>query len=165
MRTLGVPADIGCNVHQNRPVRLARESGQTAVYQFEEYETDRRHATLIAILLDTSAPLTDEILNRHDRLIGSFFTRANHEYEKRFAAEGEAVNEKVRLYAKIGAALIDAKQAGSDPFTAIEAIVPWETSQLACGKRRNWRAMPSSIRRRCSCRPLRAASTLRADVP
>jgi hypothetical protein len=107
--------------------RLAREGGQTAVYHLEEYETDRRHATLVAILLDIAATLTDEILNLHDRLIGSFFTKARHKYEKRFAAERKVVNDKVRLYAKVGAALIAAKEAGADPFQAIEAIVPWET--------------------------------------
>lgn len=75
IRELCLPPDIGHSIHQNRLLRLAREGGQTAVYQIEEYETDRRHATLIAILLDTSATLTDEILNLHDRLIGSFFTK------------------------------------------------------------------------------------------
>jgi Transposase and inactivated derivatives, TnpA family len=97
IRSLGLPEGIGRTIHQNRLLRLAREAGQTAVYQLEEYETDRRHATLVAILLDTAATLTDEILNLHDRLIGSFFTKAKHKYEKRFAADGKAVNEKVRL--------------------------------------------------------------------
>lgn len=36
-----------------------------------------------------------------------------------------AVNEKVRLYAQIGEALITAKACGSDPFGAIEQILPW----------------------------------------
>ncbi len=126
IRALGLPPDIGRAIHQNRLLRLAREGGQTAVYRIEEYETDRRHATLVAIMLDTAATLTDEILNLHDRLIGSFFTKAKHKYEKRFAAEGKAVNDKVRLYARIGAALIAAKEAGDDPFRAIEAIVPWD---------------------------------------
>ncbi|WP_175165385.1 hypothetical protein [Paraburkholderia fynbosensis] len=68
-------------------LRLAGEGGQTAVYQIEECETDRRHATLVAILRDTAATPTDEIPNPRDRLIGSFFTKAKHKYEKRFAAE------------------------------------------------------------------------------
>jgi hypothetical protein len=72
----------------------------------------------VAILLDTPATLTDEILNLHDRLIG-FFTKAKHKSEKRFAADGKAVNDKVRLYAKVGAALIAAKETGEDPFRAI----------------------------------------------
>jgi len=35
----------------------------------------------------------------------------------------------VRLYSLIGRALLDAKQSGSDPFAAIEAVIPW---QLFC---------------------------------
>jgi hypothetical protein len=126
IRELGLPPDIASTIHQNRLLQLAREGGQTAVDQIEEYEADRRHATLIAILLDTSATLTDEVLNLHDRLIGSFFTKAKHKYEKRFTSDGKTLNEKVRLYAKIGEALIEAKKEKSDPFKAIEAVVPWD---------------------------------------
>jgi hypothetical protein len=32
----------------------------------------------------------------------------------------------VRLYSRIGRALLDVKQSGNDPFAAIEAIIPWE---------------------------------------
>ena len=32
----------------------------------------------------------------------------------------------MRLYWRIGRALVDAKQSGSDPFAAIEAIIPWD---------------------------------------
>lgn len=82
IRALALPADISRNVHQNRLLRLAREGAQTAVYQIAEYEVDRRHAMLVAILIETAATLTDEILDLHDRLIGSFFTKAKHKYEK-----------------------------------------------------------------------------------
>ena len=30
------------------------------------------------------------------------------------------------MYAKVGTALIEAKEAHVDPFAAIEAVVPWE---------------------------------------
>jgi hypothetical protein len=126
IRALELPVDIGRNVHQNRLLRLAREGAQTAVYQIEEYETERRHAMLVAILIDATATLTDEILDLHDRLIGSFFNKAKHKFEKTFAESGKAVNDKVRLYAKVGAALIEAKQNNADAFAAIESVVPWE---------------------------------------
>jgi hypothetical protein len=35
------------------------------------------------------------------------------------------LNDKVRLYAKIGSALIAAKEAKIDPFAAIEGVIPW----------------------------------------
>ena len=97
VRALGLPADLGNTVHQNRLLRLAREAAQTAAHQIEEYEAGRRYATLVAIALDTMATLTDEIIDLNDRLIGSFFTRARNRFAKDFAESGKAINDKVRL--------------------------------------------------------------------
>lgn len=62
IRALDLPVGLGQAVHQNRLLRLAREGGQTAAYQIEKYEANRRYATLVAIALDTAATLTDEIV-------------------------------------------------------------------------------------------------------
>jgi hypothetical protein len=43
-----------------------------------------------------------------------------------FQEAGKAINEKVRLYAQVGQALIEAKDGGSDPFEAIERVMSWE---------------------------------------
>jgi hypothetical protein len=105
---------------------MAREGGQTAVYQLKEYEADRRHATLAALMIETGATLTDEALDLHDRLIGSFFTKSKDKYERTFAEQGKAINDKVRLYAKVGSALVAAREQGRDPYAAIEAVISWE---------------------------------------
>ena len=78
-------------------------------------------------MIETAATLTDETLDLHDRLIGSFFTKSKNKYERAFAEQGKAINDKVRLFAKVGAALVAAREQGRDPFAAIEAIVSWET--------------------------------------
>ena len=126
VRALDLPADLGRDVHQNRLLRLAREGAQTAVFQLQEYGPLRRYATLVAILLDTMATLTDETLDLHDRLIGTFFSKVRSKYDREFAADCRALNDKIRLYAKIGSALIAAKEAKTDPFAAIEDVIPWE---------------------------------------
>lgn len=59
-------------------------------------------------------------------MVGSAFAKAKRAYEVSFQESGKAINEKVRLYAQIGQALIKAKEADIDPFTAIEQIVSWE---------------------------------------
>lgn len=41
-----------------------------------------------------------------------------------------AIIEKVRLYAPIGKALIDARSSGVDAFTAIEAVMSWAKFEL-----------------------------------
>jgi len=36
-----------------------------------------------------------------------------------------SINEKVRLYARVGQALIEPRSSGGDVFAAIEAVLPW----------------------------------------
>ena len=126
IRALHLSPGISRRVHQNRLLQIAREAAQTAVYQLKEYEPDRRHGTLVALMIESAATLTDEILDLHDRLIGSFFTKSKDKYERAFAEQGKAINEKVRLYAKVGAALVAAREQGRDPYAAIEEIVSWD---------------------------------------
>ena len=122
LRQIGLSDEIGRVVHQNHLLRLAREGAQTTVYHLKDFEVELRHATLVAILLDTQSTLIDEILDMHDRMIGSAFAKAKRSYETSFQEAGKAINEKVRLYAKVGQALIRAKEAGNDAFMAIEQI-------------------------------------------
>jgi hypothetical protein len=61
------------------------------------------------------------------RVIGSFFTKSKNKYERAFAEQGKAINDKDRLYAKVGAALVEAREQGNDPFAAIEAVVAWDS--------------------------------------
>lgn len=73
---------------------------------------------MVALLIETSATVTDEILDLHDRLIGSFFTKSKNKYERAFAEQGKAIHDKVRLYARVGAALLVARDEGKDAFQA-----------------------------------------------
>jgi hypothetical protein len=44
----------------------------------DDLEITRRHATLLAIVLEAKATLIDEIVDIHDRIIGTLFNRAKH---------------------------------------------------------------------------------------
>ena len=54
------------------------------------------------------------------------FSKAETRHARAFQADGRAINEKVRLYARIGTALIAAREGGQDPYEAITAVIPWE---------------------------------------
>jgi Domain of unknown function (DUF4158) len=49
---LGLSLEAGYKLHQNRLLQLAREAGQIAVFQLNEYEQARRHATLVALMIE-----------------------------------------------------------------------------------------------------------------
>jgi len=127
IREVKLPANLGQAFHQSRLAQLAREGAQMSAQHLRDLENRRRHATLIAVLLDTEATITDQILDMHDRIIGRMFNEAKRKHEQGFAESGKANNEKVRLYVRVGHALIDARQKGLDPYAAIESVVAWDS--------------------------------------
>jgi len=126
LRALNLPDGVERQVHQNRLLKLAREGAQMTSQHLRDLEPTRRYATLVAVALEARATLTDEIIDLNDRIIGTLFSRAKRSHEQQFQQSGRAINEKVRLYGKIGSALLAAKQSGSDPFAAIESVISWE---------------------------------------
>lgn len=126
LHALWLPDGLAYAIHQNRLLKLAREGGQMTAQHLRDLEPARRYATLVAVILDTRATLIDEIIDLHERFMASLFSQAKRTHADRFQESGKAINDKVRLYSRIGRALLDAKQSGDDPFAAIEAIIPWE---------------------------------------
>lgn len=124
IRDLALPGGLEHAIHQNRLLKFAREGGQMTAQHLRDLEPSRRFATLIAVILDTRATLIDEIIDLHDRFMGSLLSKAKRNHADRFQQSGKAINHKVQLYSRIGRALLEAKQSGCDPFAAIEAIIP-----------------------------------------
>jgi len=84
----------------------------------------------VAITLELGATLTDQAADLFERLVGTMFSKAETRHARAFQDDGRAINEKVRLYARVGAALIAAREAGRDPFEAITTVIPWERFRL-----------------------------------
>jgi hypothetical protein len=126
VRAIGIEPGRGYLVHQARLGQLAREAGRTSVQHVAAYERQRRHATLVATTLDLGASLTDQAIDLFERLIGAMFRKAEGRHARDFRADARAINEKVRLYARVGAALITAQADQQDAFAAIAAVIPWE---------------------------------------
>jgi hypothetical protein len=123
---LNLPAGIERQVHQNRLLKIAREGCQMTPADLARFEPQRRYATLVAVAIEGTATVTDEIIDLHDRIIGKLFNAAKHKHQEQFQASGKSINEKVWLYGRIGQALLEAKQSGRDPFAAIEAVLSWD---------------------------------------
>jgi TnpA family transposase len=125
VRALGIEPERTTRVHQNYWLKLAREGGQSTVQHLWELEPLRRYATLTALVLELTATLTDEAINMFEHLVGQMFKKSERTHADRFHASGKSINEKVRLYARVGQALIEARSSGDDVFAAIEAVLPW----------------------------------------
>jgi hypothetical protein len=125
-QALDLPSEIERLVHQNRLLKIAREGGQMTPADLARFEPQRRHATLVALAIEGMATVIDEIIDLHDRILGKLFNDAKKKHQQQFQASGKAINAKVRLFGRIGQALIEARQNGGDPFTAIETVMPWD---------------------------------------
>jgi TnpA family transposase len=125
-QALDLPPGIERLVHQNRLLKIAREGGQMTPADLAKFEPQRRYATLVALAVEGIATVTDEIIDLHDRILGKLFNAARHKHQQQFQASGKAINAKVRLYGRIGQALLEAKRSGRDPFEAIEAVMTWD---------------------------------------
>jgi TnpA family transposase len=126
LQDLDLPVGIERQVHQNRLLKIAREGGQMTPADLGKFEPERRYATLVALAIEGMATITDEIIDLHDRIVGTLFNRAKRNHEQKFQESGKSINDKVSLYGRIGRALIEAKQSGGDPFVAIESVISWD---------------------------------------
>jgi len=123
VQALGIDAGRGHLVHQARLAQITREAARVTVQHVADYERQRRHATLVAIALDLQANLTDQAISLFDGLVGSMFRRAEGRQARAFQADARAINDKVRLYARVGGAVIAARKGKQDAFEAITASV------------------------------------------
>uniref|UniRef100_B8HZ41 Transposase Tn3 family protein n=1 Tax=Cyanothece sp. (strain PCC 7425 / ATCC 29141) TaxID=395961 RepID=B8HZ41_CYAP4 len=123
---LDLPAGINQQVHQNRLLKIARESGQMTPADLAKFGAQHRYAALVAQALEGTATVTDEIIDLHDHIFGKLLNAAKNKHQQQFQASGKAINDKVRLYGCIGQALLEAKENGADPFAAIESVLPWD---------------------------------------
>jgi TnpA family transposase len=125
LRGLGIPAAWSARLHQNRLVQIAREGANTDVTHLRAFASERRYATLVACVLDAMTVLTDEALEMHERFLSKQFKKAERKHLGTFQENGRAINDTLKRYAALGRALITAKAQDTDPFAAVEKVIPW----------------------------------------
>ena len=67
-------------MHQNRLLKIAREGGQMTPADLMKFERERRYATLVALAVEGTATVTDEVIDLHDRILGQLFSTAKHKH-------------------------------------------------------------------------------------
>ena len=126
LRTVGLDPACTEAVHPERLRKLAREGGRFSAQHLRALSPLRRRATLVATVLDTITRLTDDGVALFDRAVGRMFRRAEAREEQAVLRDARAVNDKVRLFAKLGTALIEANRHGTDLGVAVAHSIGWE---------------------------------------
>lgn len=113
-------------IHPNRLRQLSRLGSKYEPHSFRRFEENKRYAMLSVYLYDLSQTLIDLAIEIHDRQINILLSKGRKEQEEIQKKNGKSLNEKIIQFADIGAALIKAKNEGLDPFTTLEAVMPWD---------------------------------------
>ena len=129
LRKVRLKPAIAEGVHPERLRKLAREGARFTAQHLRDLSPLRRRATLVATVLDTAIRLTDDGVALFDRAVGRMFRRAEAREEEAVLRDARAVNDKVRLLARLGTTLIEAKADGADLDGAVADSVGWD--QLA----------------------------------
>ncbi len=126
LRTVGIESARADRVSQGRRTQLAREGQRATAQHLLELEPPRRHATLVATVVDLSETLTDGAMNMFERLIARMFNKAERRRSEDIQRDARTMYEKVLLYARVGRGVIEARAGGADPYHAIERCVGWD---------------------------------------
>jgi hypothetical protein len=119
-------ATVTEGVHPERLRQLAREGARLTAQHLAALSLERRRAILVATVLDTAVRLTDDAVGLFDRLMGRLFVRAERREEAALVRDKRAINDKVRLLARLGDALIAARDENRDPLAAVAGVIGWE---------------------------------------
>ena len=125
-RALDLPWQTARLVHRNRLLKLAREGASMTSADLAKFEARRRYATLFAMSVEGMATVTDEIVELHDRIIGRLLRAAKNRHDASTLASRTAVTALMRTHARLGEALLQARDSGEEPFSVIEKIIGWD---------------------------------------
>lgn len=119
VRGLGMPPENAGRVHEDRLQQFVREGHASDAYQLGRYSEHRRHAILVAAVLDLETRLTDAVLDMADKLIGGLFAKARNAARRRYAASASDVGRLMRLFHGTIEALASAQESDDDAFDAV----------------------------------------------
>ena len=126
LKRTGIPEELGRSIHQNRLQSLAREAVRLTPQFLSRTAPERRYSLLVAFTLETIAKLTDQVLAMHERMVQQMMRRGEDTQGESLSRNGRVIHDKVRLLARVGKALVNARNEKKDPFAAMDAVVHWD---------------------------------------
>jgi hypothetical protein len=126
LRAIGLDPRLADGVHPERLRQLAQEGARLSAQHLTGLRPARRHAVLVATVLETTRLRIDDAVLMFDRIIGRQFRRAERRAEAALKRDRRTINAKIQLFARLGETLIEARRSGEDALDAVEAIVGWD---------------------------------------
>lgn len=125
VRALGIPRLARSAVPVPTFDRVAAEGQRITIQHLRDLTDVRRRATLVALVLHLEIALTDAALSMFDKMMGGLARKAERRTTETAAATFGEMQGQLRLLAKAGRAVVQAHEADTATFDAVEASVGW----------------------------------------
>lgn len=122
---LGLSPDILADVPPHRIARLRRQGERYFADGLRDITCDRRLAILAVCVVEWSAAIADAVIETHDRIVGRAWRDAKKLCDARIADARPSLQETLRSFKYIGAALLEAKGDGASLDAATETACGW----------------------------------------
>ena len=125
LRALGLSPDILDGIPPHRITRLRRQGERYFADGLRDISSDRRLAILAVCAIEWTAAIADAVIETHDRIVGKTWRDAKKLCDAQIAEARSSLQETLRSFKDLGAALLEAKGDGTSLDLATETACGW----------------------------------------
>ncbi len=125
LRQIGIADDRRKTIHANRYGVIAREAKILHARELGRLSIERRHATLVAFVIERQAALTDLAIETFGKLVGGARRKAETTRKDRLLQQAPALATVAEAHRQLGLALLEAHKTGADLAAAVAATLGW----------------------------------------
>lgn len=132
---------------QPRMAQMAREGVRFTAQAFQQMSGKRRYATMVAMLRELQATLTDAALAMFRSLVARVNLRARKRLEETIAASADQGRERLARIADVLDALATTAKRGGEVVSAVTSVAPLDVivADAALLRRNTTRAKPNVV--------------------
>lgn len=125
LQALDMSPEILADVPPHRVTRLRRQGERYFADGLRDITSDRRLAILAVCATEWAAAIADAVVETHDRIVGKTWRDAKKLCDTRITDARSSLQETLRSFKGLGAALLEAKGDGASLDAATEAACGW----------------------------------------
>lgn len=126
LQEINLSPDILSGIPPHRVSRLQRQGERYFADGLRDISSDRRLAIIAVCVIAWHAALADAVIETHDRIVGKTWRGAKKLCDAKISDAKTAVQDTLRAFKSLGAALLDARSDGAPLDQATELACGWE---------------------------------------
>jgi TnpA family transposase len=126
LQKINLSPEILSGIPPHRVSRLQRQGERYFADGLRDISSDRRLAIIAVCTIAWRAALADAVIETHDRIVGRTWQGAKKLCDAKIADAKTAVQDTLRAFKFLGAALLDARSDGAPLDQATELACGWE---------------------------------------